>query len=968
MGKTYIDLTSGADKITKARVVNIAGPFDVRTVVDTYDDLLDKSTFTYTELYVGMMVITADTQDVYVLAVIPSSRANATVWAQTIVWKKIGGGSVDPADNLEYYEEKLGTKVVESVEDIEEPYAGQLAIVTGGSEPESESGLFVYTSDNEWLKVSGADGKDGRDGIDGLPGKDGVDGKDGADGKDGVDGKDGANGLSAYELAILNLEGSDVPTEEEWIASLKGADGKDGVDGLPGKDGVDGKDGLDGKDGADGKDGQDGANGLSAYELAILNLDGSDVPTEEEWLASLKGKDGADGKDGLPGADGKDGKDGLDGKDGADGKDGQDGANGLSAYELALLHMEGSDVPSEEEWLESLKATMSNEEKALIESIPDVNTLATKEDIEDVVREDDIEDVVREEDLEDYTSKEELVERIGIVGQEVESNVYEYIYDKASWEASYADGVLKEYYTLYPNEDLWNFDTNSAPGFNDKIYTCEVYTDAACEGEYEVKQFHAQWYSDNGVQRIYDVEDPLVDYYIPTFFDTPTQIFELFAGAEGGYVATPDDLVYPAGKWIKVKEVSFGGPNVRPAWEAAVQAPGAQFPWIALKVENVENQIVKFEYEGKDPVYPWGEKRFGLGGKAWGIASVAKEWEENGFLIQENANNGDESWSNDENGFDISKFKLVLVTPSSVKDYVDAAISGIELTPGADGQDGAPGADGTNGLSAYELAMLHYEGSEELTEEEWLASLNGVDGKDGKDGKDGADGKDGVDGKDGADGKSAYELAIANMEDSDVPTEEEWLASLKAVMSDEDRALIDSIPSEGAFPEDADGSEYTPGFATVEDVMDYVNAMFEKKKEPDYIYVNAVRYAQDATPTSIYKMNAFEIDDEMLENGLEVLVGPEIIGFDGGAGDPATIYAVIFAIDVPDGYEIEVHGWDGLAGKYFDAVDPVQVNPRYTTTQYGSKTYYCYIRNNYDLYNDAYSNNVRYKILISKNN
>ena len=204
------------------------------------------------------------------------------------------------------------------------------------------------------------------------------------------------------------------------------------------------------------------------------------------------------------------------------------------------------------------------------------------------------------------------------------------------------------------------------------------------------------------------------------------------------------------------------------------------------------------------------------------------------------------------------------------------------------------------------------------------------------------------------------------MEGSDVPTEEEWLESLKAVMSDEDRALIDSIPSEGAFPEDADGSEYTPGFATVEDVMDYVNAMFEKKKEPDYIYVNAVRYAQDATPTSIYKMNAFEIDDEMLENGFEVLVGPEIIGFDGGANDPATIYAVIFAIDVPDGYEIEVHGWDGLAGKYFDAVDPVQVNPRYATTQYGSKTYYCYIRNNYDLYNDAYSTNVRYKILINK--
>lgn len=47
-----------------------------------------------------------------------------------------------------------------------------------------------------------------------LKGKDGVDGKNGADGKDG---------LSAYEIAIKNgFEGS----EEEWLDSLKGADGE----------------------------------------------------------------------------------------------------------------------------------------------------------------------------------------------------------------------------------------------------------------------------------------------------------------------------------------------------------------------------------------------------------------------------------------------------------------------------------------------------------------------------------------------------------------------------------------------------------------------------------------------------------------------------------------------------------------------------------------------------------------------
>ena len=966
MAKVYLTYANGTTPIVKAREIKVAAPFDVRTVVDTYEDLYDNTVFERSELYLGMPVITLDTYDIYILTAIPGKKqTSAAAWAANIGWKKIGSGSVDPSENLDYYKDELGTKVVESIDEIDEPYAGQIAIVSGSSN-EGEDGLYVYTSNNEWLKVSGVDGQDGTD---------------------GQNGQDGAPGLSAYELAIANMEGSDVPTEEEWIASLKGADGKDGkdgVDGLPGKDGIDGKDGLDGKD---GKDGQDGANGLSAYELAILNLDGSDVPTEEEWLASLKGADGKDGVDGLPGKDGVDGKDGLDGKDGADGKDGKDGldgAPGLSAYELAIANMDGSDVPTEEEWLESLKATMSNEEKALIESIPDVNTLATKEDIEDVVREDDIEDVVREEDLEDYTSKEELVERIGIVGQEVESNVYEYIYNKASWEASYADGVLKEYYTLYPNEDLWNFDTNSAPGFNDKIYTCEVYTDAACEGEYEVKQFHAQWYSDNGVQRIYDVEDPLVDYYIPTFFDTPTQIFELFAGAEGGYVATPDDLVYPAGKWIKVKEVSFGGPNVRPAWEAAVQAPGAQFPWIALKVENVENQIVKFEYEGKDPVYPWGEKRFGLGGKAWGIASVAKEWEENGFLIQENANNGDESWSNDENGFDISKFKLVLVTPSSVKDYVDAAISGIELTPGADGQDGAPGADGANGLSAYELAIANMEGSDVPTEEEWLASLKGADGKDGKDG---ADGKDGLDGQNGSNGLSAYELAIAGLDGSDVPTEEEWLESLKAVISPEDQAKIDALPTQGSFPADSElEDEPINGFATVQDVMEYVDALFEKKKEeltePDYIFVNGTKRlnASTAPTNTIYQMNRFEITDDILTNGLEVVVPMEANGYYAEDSPVDTIYSEVFSIEVPAEYTVTVYGYDDESPTGWSTVaEPMVVNPKYATKEYAGKTYNCYSRRTlsgadddyapigqYSPYSGAYSSITSYKIIINK--
>ena len=96
-------------------------------------------------------------------------------------------------------------------------------------------------------------------------------------------------------------------------------------------------------------------------------------------------------------------------------------------------------------------------------------------------------------------------------------------------------------------------------------------------------------------------------------------------------------------------------------------------------------------------------------------------------------------------------------------------------------------------------------------------------------------GKDGVDGQNGADGKSAFEIA---QENGFAGTKEEWLESLKGEgLSAEDKAKIDSIPSDlstGSFPESSTVDSPTAtsnGFATVQDVMDYVNALIEKKKD-----------------------------------------------------------------------------------------------------------------------------------------
>ncbi len=84
----------------------------------------------------------------------------------------------------------------------------------------------------------------------------------------------------------------------------------------------------------------------SAYQLAV---DAGYNGTEEEWLASLKGKDGTDG---------------------INGKNGTNGTNGKSAYEIAV---ENGFEGTEEEWLNSLKGTSGENGRGITSTEIDSN-------------------------------------------------------------------------------------------------------------------------------------------------------------------------------------------------------------------------------------------------------------------------------------------------------------------------------------------------------------------------------------------------------------------------------------------------------------------------------------------------------------------------------------------------------------------------------------------------------------------
>ena len=282
--------------------------------------------------------------------------------------------------------------------------------------------------------------------------------------------------------------------------------------------------------------------------------------------------------------------------------------------------------------------------------------------------------------------------------------------------------------------------------------------------------------------------------------------------------------------------------------------------------------------------------------------------------------------------------------------YVDNAIAAIELTPGPKGDKG----------DAFTY--------DDFTPEQ-LAALKGADGKDGQNGKDGADGQNGTDGKDG---KSAFDIAKEN---GFVGTKEEWLESLKGEgLSAEDKAKIDSIPSDlstGSFPGSSTVDSPTAtsnGFATVQDVMDYVNALIEKKKdelvpvEPGTPYAYITGYALDGTPTDIMMFNQFKLN-ESGDTELEIWSAKEIGSYDEKGND---LPSIKLTVDIPSDYSIkESYQWNPITNAYALIEDGLfEQNPRYASRTINGVVYNSYVRKVSDPY--SIREDTRYKIIFTK--
>ena len=138
-------------------------------------------------------------------------------------------------------------------------------------------------------------------------------------------------------------------------------------------------------------------------------------------------------------------------------------------------------------------------------------------------------------------------------------------------------------------------------------------------------------------------------------------------------------------------------------------------------------------------------------------------------------------------------------------------------------------------------------------------------------------------------------------------------------------SALDTLKSDlstGSFPENVDDKlTQSNGYTKVQDVMNYVNALIEKKKgeltpiEPGipYLYTNGYRVGDTAIGLTD-TLNRYEIVlNENNEFEIELLHKNEEDGYYNTEDPTGSYYGTYFKVIVPNGYTVKTYLWDDTA-------------------------------------------------------
>lgn len=190
----------------------------------------------------------------------------------------------------------------------------------------------------------------------------------------------------------------------------------------------------------------------------------------------------------------------------------------------------------------------------------------------------------KEQPKEEETTEENELPQVDDIIEEEASWVY--VNNEESWNESYTNGALKDYYEANPTEDLWNSSANRAASYNDRVY------EGTLDGE--TTQCSVEWASVNSQKLTFSTGE----YYAAIFYELEPKDIELFTDVE---------LTISAGKTFNATNVHYSD-SCQHSYQGAVNAPESTLPWVVISIPKGFTGVIKCDYKG-EVSYPFGEEQ-----------------------------------------------------------------------------------------------------------------------------------------------------------------------------------------------------------------------------------------------------------------------------------------------------------------------------------------------------------------------
>lgn len=180
--------------------------------------------------------------------------------------------------------------------------------------------------------------------------------------------------------------------------------------------------------------------------------------------------------------------------------------------------------------------------------------------------------------------------------------------------------------------------------FDSRLFVC--FDDTIETKSFDLIEDEASWdasYANGGLMKYYSWADSVQPY--------KEDMWNTVEHRAGGW----DDWHTAAGEQ-KDENGNYLYPNCIRCFAGALNAAEAKYPWCVPNFAGDDAHVVRFDYEGKTAVFPWGSRSLN-----WGCTSLPKVFNDDSFMLHGTVGNDNKVTITDEGSFEVSKFKMSVI-------------------------------------------------------------------------------------------------------------------------------------------------------------------------------------------------------------------------------------------------------------------------------------------------------------------